>query len=169
MKTAIFLLLASLLSFSTTRSQSFKTDTVSQENIQKLDFLLGKWEGSGWRMSPDGTKHTFDQSENVQFKLDSTAVLIEGKGIANEEIIHNAIAIITYDKESGNYAFQSFLQNGMKGSFKAELKESVFYWYPNENIRYIISINDKGQWHETGEFNREGNWRQFFEMTLSKS
>jgi hypothetical protein len=35
-------------------------------------------------------------------------------------------------------------------------------------MRYIIYLNDKGQWHETGEMKRENDWFQFFEMTLDK-
>jgi len=48
-------------------------------------------------------------------------------------VTHNAMAIISYNKESDDYSFQSYLQNGRKG-----------------------------------ELNREGNWNQFFEMTLNK-
>ncbi|MBT8295200.1 MAG: hypothetical protein KJO51_02175 [Gramella sp.] len=169
MKTSFLFILVSFLNLQTSVAQSFETDTQAQNNIQKLEFLVGKWEGEGWRILQDGTKHTFSQSENVQFKLDSTALLIEGKGMANNKVIHNAMAIITSNKEPGKYEFQSFLQNGMKGSFKAEIKHETFYWYPNENVRYIIYINDKGEWYEKGEYNRQDNWVQFFEMTLTKS
>ncbi|CAN5383873.1 hypothetical protein BH23BAC1_BH23BAC1_05400 [soil metagenome] len=35
-------------------------------------------------------------------------------------------------------------------------------------MRYIINLNDQGQWYEKGEIKRNGNWLQFFEMTLDK-
>ena len=60
------------------------------------------------------------------------------------------------------------LQNGQKGEFKGELIDGKFYWYPNENVRYVIWQNEKKQWYEKGEFKREGNWTQFFEMTLDQ-
>lgn len=168
MRSLLLLLIVVFFGLKSMTSQSYETDKEAQANIQKLNFIIGEWKGKGWRMSPDDNKYTFDQTEIIQFKLDSTAVLIEGKGYSNGEVIHNAMAIITSDKESGNYSFQSFLQNGMKGSFKAEIQEGALYWYPIENIRYIIKIHDNGEWFETGEYNMQGKWIQFFEMKLKK-
>ena len=39
------------------------------------------------------------------------------------------------------------------------------------DVRYVIRLDDKGRWHETGEVSRDGGkqWRQFFEVTLEKS
>ncbi len=168
MKNLILLLFMNIALLPAISSQSFETDKEAQSQIQKLDFLIGDWKGQGWRTSPNGEKHHFEQTEKVQFKLDSTAVLIEGKGIAEGKVIHNALAVITSDKDSEAYSFQSFLQNGMKGTFKAEIIDGSLYWYPSENVRYIININQKGEWHEIGEFNRQENWMKFFEMTLIK-
>ena len=119
-------------------------------------------------MGRDRTKSEFVQSEKIQFKLDSTVILIEGLGKSNGIITHNAMAIISFNKEDSNYIFQSYVQNGQKGEFKGELVDGKFYWYLNENMRYIIWINENEQWYETGEFNREGKWYQFFEMTLDR-
>lgn len=149
-------------------SQSFATDTISKSEISKLDFLIGNWKGNGWIMGRDRTKSEFVQSEKIQFKLDSTIILIEGLGKSNGIITHNAMAIISFNKEDTNYIFQSYVQNGQKGEFKGELVDGKFYWYLNENMRYIIWINENEQWYETGEFNREGKWYQFFEMTLDR-
>lgn len=78
------------------------------------------------------------------------------------------MAIVTYDKADKNYNFSSYLSTGRSGDFKGELIDGKFYWYLNENMRYIISLNDKGQWYETGEMKGENDWFQFFEMTLDK-
>ena len=169
MKAILLLFIVSYLNATPIIAQSFETDAEAQKNIEKLDFLVGTWEGEGWRILQDGSRHVFSQTENVQFKLDSTAILIEGRGMANNKVIHNAMAIITSGDDPGSYEFQSFLQNGMKGSFKAEIRENTFYWYPNEKVKYIIYINDNGEWYEKGEYNRQDDWVQFFEMTLSKS
>ena len=79
-----------------------------------------------------------------------------------------SLAVISYDKQEKHYNFQSYMSNGMSGSFKAELIENKLYWHPADNIRYIIYINDAGQWCETGEMNRNEQWFQFFEMTLDQ-
>ena len=67
-----------------------------------------------------------------------------------------------------NYTFQSYLSNGRNGRFIAELISGKFYWYPNENIRYVINLNEKGQWHEEGQMKRNEDWYQFFEMILDR-
>ena len=149
-------------------AQSPETDSISKAEILKLGFLIGNWEGSGWMMGQNG-KSDFNQTEVIQYKLDSTVILIEGKGTVQGRIIHNAMALVTYDKKENRFAFRSYLQNGQQGEFKAELIANKFYWYPNENVRYIIWLNEEGQWDEKGEYKNGGNWTQFFEMTLNRT
>lgn len=150
-------------------SQDVETDLVSKQAITSLQHLVGSWSGSGWMMGADRQRHEFTQTENIQFKLDSTAILIEGQGKAQDQIIHNAMAIITFGGEKDHYSFQSYLQNGRKGAFKAETINGDFYWYPMENMRYIIQVDEQGTWFEIGEIKQGENWYQFFEMTLSKN
>jgi hypothetical protein len=145
-----------------------ETDSVSQAEISKLEFMVGKWKGAGWIIGRDQQRSSFEQTEDIQFKLDDTAILIEGLGISNGRVTHNALAVISFNKLENHYNFQSYMSNGMSGSFKAELIENKLYWYPVDNIRYIIYINDEGQWYETGEMNRNDQWFQFFEMTLDQ-
>lgn len=163
----LFLSLIFLLAQNYTVAQG-ETDQAYKEAVTKLGFLVGDWAGEGWMMGRDGQKHPFAQTEKVRFKLDSTVVLIEGLGKDGESVIHNALAVVSLDKENGNYSFRSYLANGHSNSFRAELVEDDFYWYPGDNMRYIISINEQGQWFEKGEMKGENGWFQFFEMTLDK-
>jgi len=148
-------------------SQSLESDSISKSRISQLEFMVGNWKGSGWMMGRDGQKSEFEQTEKIQFKLDSTMVLIEGMGKSGGKVVHNALAILTYDKTEDKLVFRSYLQNGQNGEFPAELTDGKLYWFPNPNVRYIIGINEGGQWYETGEFKRGENWTQFFEMTLN--
>lgn len=160
---SFLLLFVTLISF----SQTIETDSISKAKMSELQFLVGNWEGKGWMKGREGMSN-FNQTENVQFKLDSTAILIEGIGKSNGKIIHNALAILTYNKEDDSFLFRSYLQNGQSADFKAEMIDKKLYWYPNENVRYIVWLNKEGQWHEIGEFKRGDDWFQFFEMTLDK-
>lgn len=167
LRVAITIVIA-LLYWGTAAGQSAEIDKSAQAEIEKLSFIVGEWEGEGWMLDRDGTKHTFTQTENVQFKLDNTALLIEGVGRSGGEIIHNALAIVRSNQQERGYTFNSYLSNGLGGEFKGEIIDDKFYWYPNENMRYIIELNEERQWFETGEIKREGTWVQFFEMTLDK-
>lgn len=148
----------------TTHAKSTKTDTTLQLALSKLKFM----EGQGWMYVRDGVRREFTQTENIQFKVDNTLLYIEGLGKSEEKIVHNALAIISWDKEKGYYNFHSYLANGMSGDFKAELIEGKLYWYPTPVVRYIIQLNDQGQWLEKGEYKQGEDWMQFFEMTLYK-
>lgn len=54
-------------------SQTSETDSISKAKIKKLDFMVGNWKGTGWMMGRNG-KSEFEQTERIEFKLDSTAV-----------------------------------------------------------------------------------------------
>lgn len=147
----LILLSAFIFVSSIAYAQKYETDKVDQQAISKLKFIVGEWSGTGWMMDRDGQKHSFDQTEKVAFKLDNTALLIEGLGKSDGNIIHQAMAVVRYNKEEKNFDFYSNLSNGHGGAFKAELIGDKFQWYPIENIRYTISLNNQGQWYEIGE------------------
>lgn len=149
--------------------QNYELNKEAQEELKNLAFLEGEWHGTGWMMNQSGEKMDFEQTEKVSFKLDGTALLIEGQGTSNGKNVHNAMAIVTMAEGSGKFEFHSFLQSNQHGTFKAELIDHVLYWYPVDNVRYVIQINENGQWHEIGEANSGGTWYQFFEMTLTKN
>lgn len=165
-KAWLFALIMCCTSLSYSQQYEFKTDETAKEAVSKLAWLTGDWEGSGWRMGMDRQKHTFEQTETIRFKLDSTVLLIEGHGIADGRTIHDAMAIMTYDTENGDYDFRSKLANGRGGDFSAELKGDTLYWYPGETMRYVIWLDEQGRWYEKGEVQRNGQWFQFMEMTL---
>ena len=167
MKNFNLLLFSILISFSSFGQMS-KTDSISKVKIKKLDFMVGNWKGNGWMMGRNG-KSDFEQTERIQFKLDSTAILIEGKGLSNGKVIHDALAILTYDKNEENYSFRSYLPSGQNAEFKAELINNKLHWYPNDNVRYIIWLDENDNWYETGEYKQGENWNQFFEMTLLRT
>ncbi len=149
-------------------SQEPETDQVNKKAISSLGFIVGDWEGEGWMMGRDGQKHSFTQRETINFKLDSTVILVEGVGMANQKVYHNAMAIISHNKTDENFRFHSYLANGRSGEYKAELIDGKLYWYPADQMRYIIYLNENGQWYETGEMKRGEDWFQFFEMTLDR-
>ena len=58
------------------------------------------------------------------------------------------------------------------GSFSGRVEDAAFIWgmsTPRGEMRYTIRLDDEGRWHEIGEYQgKDGEWRQFFEMTLEK-
>lgn len=170
-KSAITILFFLAMAGIQTKSFAQHSDEVNQaakEGLSQLSFLVGKWKGSGWMISQDRSRHTFEQTETIQFKLSETAILVEGLGTSEGKVIHNAMAVITFNEKQGNFDFSSYLQNGQKGIYPGELANGIFTWQPTPQVRFVIQINEKGQWFEVGEYNTGDQWYKFFEMTLDK-
>lgn len=144
-----------------------------QEALSKLDFMVGEWTGSGWMFTQAGKRETFQQTENIQWKLDGAVLMIEGQGKNEGKIVHDALAIISYNPMKEEYGFRSYLANGRSGDYQAKiLADNTLEWTieaPGRTITYLITLNEKGQWHEKGMMKMgEKPAFQFFEMTLDK-
>jgi hypothetical protein len=150
-----------------------------REAMKKLDFLVGRWKGEGWVEKSSGQRVTFTQTENVQSKLDGTALLVEGRGTgkapgqAAEAALFEAMAVISYDEQGKLYRFVSNTSEGRQGEFDLKPVEGGCEWGfripQGGRVRYTIKLNDNGQWHEIGEFSQDDKtWRKFHEMTLDR-
>ena len=146
-----------------------------QEAMKNLSVIPGIWEGKGWQMDMNGEKKYSNVTEKLQWKLDSTVILLEGLGKKDDgTVVHNALAILTYDAANKKYTMNSYLSSGMSTSANFEVikpNESFKWWFEDGRggtIRYTITTDGK-KWKEVGEYSRDGNqWFNFFEMNLTK-
>ncbi|MCB0495199.1 MAG: DUF1579 family protein [Cyclobacteriaceae bacterium] len=146
-----------------------------KQQIEKLSPLVGQWEGTGWYQQGPNNRYEIKQTENVESILNGTLLLVEGKGYVNDSLAFNAMAFFSYDPYKKEYVIESHLMDGKatvaKGFFK---EDGTFQWgfeFPNGQgqIRYIITF-DESNWHETGEYSRDGNqWYKTFEMNLTRN
>lgn len=167
-----------LLSFMTVFSQEntagqFQADLQKSE-MRKLDKMVGKWSGAGW-IQQGKNRAEFKGTENVQRKLDGLALLVEGKFTDTKDaskVIHETLAVLSYNPKTSIYDFRTFLANGSGGNFTLTTTETGYEWglnFPGSKILYTITIKD-GVWNEIGKMSRDDgkNWFQFFEMNLKK-
>ncbi len=146
-----------------------------QDSMQQVSIMIGKWEGKGWQMNQKGEKSNSNVDENIQWKLDSTLILMEGIGKSdNGNIAHNALGLLSFDPFNKKFEFNSHLANGLEttASFEVIKPNEKFKWWFNDNrggtIRYSISINSN-KWNEEGEYSQDGTqWNKFFEMNLER-
>jgi len=144
------------------------------EKMSHVKFLVGQWKGTGW-MLMDGKKEYFDQTENINAKLDGGVIIVEGLGKVpqTDKVIHNALAILTYDVIKKQYRWTSTTTAGYISDVAPDVSHEKFVWMLNSRggkIRYTITL-DKGDWLEIGEqSNDDGKtWTQNFEMRLKKA
>lgn len=141
--------------------------------MQKLAFLVGDWEGSGSIAMGPGPRSAFAQSERIQFKHDGTLLLIEGQGKSPETgaIVHDALAVVTFDPSTGKYKFRSFAAVGRFIDTEATVGGNTMVWGWNagpQKIRYTTTV-EHDVWRATGERSTDGaTWIAFFEMTVKR-
>jgi hypothetical protein len=148
--------------------------TAVGERMAPFAWLIGKWRGGGWTLLPDGSRHRFESRETVTPKLSGNAVFIEGQHHQEgrpEQIVHDAIAMITWDSRTNAYRFRSALANGQGGDFAIEPNANGFTWRidtPGGAIVYSVT-HENGVWTERGSRTGPGGARiDFFEMTLKR-
>ncbi|HEX8369712.1 MAG TPA: hypothetical protein VF604_14295 [Pyrinomonadaceae bacterium] len=139
--------------------------------MKKLESLAGQWKGAGW-IQQGAKRETFAGTETVQRKLDGLALLVEGKfSNAEGKVIHETLAVLSFDPKAKGYRFRTYLASGMSGEHDFKLLADGFEWgfqFPTGTVRYIIKTNND-VWLETGEFSKDGKtWMKFFEMKLEK-
>lgn len=149
-----------------------KSTDATRAEMKKLDAMVGKWQGTGWSQRGK-ERDTYTGTETVQRKIDGLALLVEGKFVNKENVVvHETLAVLSYNSTSKDYDFNTFLFDGRKGQYTLKAAGENWQWgfsFPGGTIRYTINLT-ADTWHEIGEMSMdEGKtWRQFFEMTLKK-
>ncbi|MEO9853564.1 MAG: hypothetical protein ABJE80_17740 [Reichenbachiella sp.] len=174
MKRNILILALSLLPLTMVAQPDFSA--LAKEKLAALEMMVGTWKGTGYIYTPAG-KESSSVTENIQYKLDGTVIVAEGRGIktmedGSEKVVHDALGVISFNPFTKQYQMNSFISKGMSTNAKVEIKDenSVVWWIEAgpTTIRYSLTIKN-GQWTEIGERSMDGeNWQQFFEMKLEK-
>ncbi|KAA9356357.1 hypothetical protein [Larkinella humicola] len=152
---------------------TFRTFAQTSDAMQKLSFLEGQWRGPARAMIGRGKELNLAQSENVQFKLNKRVLLIEGTGREQDKVVFQALAVAAYDSLNRKYSMKAYTAEGNATDAYLDVKgDNWLEWgfdVQRGKIRYTIKLNEKGQWHEIGEYSPDGQkWYQNFEMTLDK-
>lgn len=172
-KIYLYVLLALLVFASVSFGQGPDAVAIKKDQMAKLSQLEGQWNGSGWIQMKD-KRETFRGVETVLKKVDSLALLVEGKFVDPKgKTIHETLAVLSYDDKLKNYRFATYLANGISSVQEFKIVGDHFEWgfeIPNSGtVRYTIRI-DGDKWHEIGEFSRDGKaWVQTFEMNLERA
>ena len=149
------------------------------DEMKKLDFLVGEWKGDASIQMGPGKPEQALQFERVQSKQGGKVLLVEGTGKRKledgsaGEVVHDALAVMSWDEATKKYRFDAWTERSGYVEAWMEVGDQKVTWGfdtpQGGKVRYTIVLNDKGQWHETGGFSRDGNtWMPFFEMTLTK-
>lgn len=149
----------------------------TREEMQKLAFLLGRWQGSGW-IERQLQRVEFHAVQTVDSRLDGLLVMVEGhhspstRGGADAALVHQALGVFSWDVTADRYHVSTYLANGYVGDAEAWLDDGKLIWQLSPSgieIRYTFDVRD-GRWLEVGEISSDGkSWRQFLALTLTRT
>lgn len=176
---SVFVIMSVLFVLTASAQMADQQAALQRTEMKKFEKMIGVWEGEGW--VKEGPKTTYFRGmETVQWKVDGVAVLVEGlhknKPAAGEteKVIHETLAVISFDTKEKLFRFRTFLATGAQGSHEIKaVSADTFEWglgFPGGTgaFKYTIKMTDK-TWFEIGEYTRDGKeWTKFFEMTLQK-
>lgn len=147
--------------------------------MDRLDFLVGEWEGSGWMEWGPGQRAEFSGSEVVERRMGGRLVVVEGSFTAvlgppgtEPTPVHQAFGVFSRGPADEGLVFRTYTARGGNGeAHEVEVGDERIEWGyegPRGLNRYTITLTESGAWHEVGHVSTDGGatWEQFFEMTL---
>ena len=149
------------------------TAVTYSERMTPLSGLVGEWRGSGWILRPNGARETFTSHESVSPRISGNALLVEGRHRNDAgALVHDAIALVTWDPRGGGYRMRTQLASGMGGDFPLEVRPGGFTWRidtPGGRIEYIAEFT-ADSWTERGrQVAPDGRIADFFQMNLQRA
>jgi hypothetical protein len=142
--------------------------------MKKLGFLIGKWAGEARLLRGPGEPAILIQTEEVQYKLDGLILMVEGVGRTKTDgkLALQALAVVSYDDESGTYRMRAFndgrfLETEMK---LADNGKGATWGFVAGQIRSssVMRITEEGNWTEVHEITIGSQApRRYMEVTVS--
>lgn len=146
----------------------------ARNEMKKMQWMVGKWEGDAWYMQGQGKRATLVQTENIQTQLDGLVFTIEGIGREKGEMVFHAFAVLSFDVNAKKYLMRAFVKDGNYVDAETSIDDKAFIWGYTDprlgKVRYTINLTDPDKWFEFGEFSRDGGktWTKFIELNLKR-
>ena len=152
----------SLLAFFLLASSGF-SQSVKQEKMEQLSFLVGEWIGTSKQYQDGKVTKQGAAYEKISYDLDRHILVIE----LNSEMLQ-LHTIIYYDEKDSTYYYNPFYKRGA-AKYPAELKDGQLIVSASDTKRFIFSRTANGGFQEYGEELVDGKWVKYFEDTFTDS
>ncbi|UTW57247.1 hypothetical protein KFE96_10260 [Kordiimonas sp. SCSIO 12603] len=143
------------------------TKTPEQTAIEKLEFLVGEWEGPGISYRQDGRESQYHDKESVWFDVQNSLLIIQARGFRDGRQTYGLHTVINYDAEAGHYWYNPYTSKGVSRPFKCVLEAKEFKCRVEDgSYRLTFRRTEDGSWNEFGERKTEAGWQKNFETIL---
>ncbi len=168
----LYFLIVSLFVNTTIFAQSANQLPVVQQKMQALKWVSGKWQGTVSILGGDGAKQEYQQTVEFTPKLKKSVFQFAEVASRGQDTIFQNIGMLSYDALKSKYTILAYTNGGIQIEADVEVLDKKMIWrvpVAGNLIRYTITLNEKGQWHQVGEGSGDAgqNWTLFFESKLS--
>lgn len=144
--------------------------------VDQLAWMIGEWEGpASYQRGPETLR--VRQTERVEIQSGGMTIAVRGRGFfqnpdGSETVQFEAFAVLFRNRD-GSLGFRAFSMEGQYIDPTLELTPQGLIWSFDDprigKIRYTVTHTLADEWHEIGEWSRDGStWTQFMEMTLKR-
>jgi len=141
---------------------SIHAQTIQQEKMKKLSFMVGEWVGTSTSFKNDSIVKQVAAFEKVTYKLAKNIITID----LNSESLQ-LHTVIYYDTEAATYYYTPYYKSGSK-RYEGEYKDGKFLVWFNPEKRLTFTLTSEGHFQEYGETLVDGVWHKYFEDILKK-
>lgn len=176
MKKTAFLLFNLIVLITFSFAQDTKVQT-QQAAMQQLRWLVGRWTGTS-EVNVDSNKQVTYVQEIITPMLNGTIFTVSARGAAVDSankmsLVYNSFGVISYNVKEKQYHWRTWRNPGDSyDDAVVKVDDNSFEYISNENggyIRYKATLNENGQWTESGEYSKDKEtWGLFINMLLNK-
>lgn len=177
MKKGALLLLGLIVFVTASFAQETKAQT-QQAAMQQLRWLVGRWSGTS-EVNVDSNRQVTYVQEIITPMLNGTIFTVSARGTALDSatnkmtLVYSSFGVVSYNVKDKQYRWRTWRNPGDSyDEMNFKVGENSFEFIANENggyMRYKASLNENGQWIETGEYSKDKQtWGLFINMTLNK-
>lgn len=141
-------------------SVSVHGQTLRQEKMAQLRYLVGEWVGTTKTYNDGVVTKQGAAYEKIAYDLNRNILVIE----LNTEFLQLR-TIISYNEEAKRYDYHRFSKDGA-AVYPAEFKEEQLIVHRDEKTRFFFTSTPDGGFQEYGEKWENGEWVKTFEDTF---
>ena len=138
-------------------STSLTAQSVKQEKMDQLKFLVGEWIGTSTIYENGEISKQVSAFEKVSYDLDKSILVVE----LNTELLQ-LHTIIFYDEKDSMYYYFPFSKRGVR-RLPAEFRDGKLIVNSAKDNRFIFESPSKNTFREYGERLIDGEWVKYFE------
>ncbi len=133
-----------------------------QENMEKLNFMIGEWVGISTTYKNDTIAKQVPAFEKINYILDKNVITID----LRSELLQ-LHTVIYYNDKDKKYYYNPYYKSGA-GKYEAEYKDGKLIVWPSKNRKFIFHLTSEGNFQEYGERLENGKWIKDFEDNFKK-